>query len=201
MPDWNPIHEVIKTLLSLASTVIALLVGWFVGQRLTYAWNVRQKRREFQLAASQQFYVAYGEFFATWKLWSRLNREAGEFEGRRWELHKRAVAAEATIEGILVKLSAELTLNDQEIETLGSFRQAFQRLRQAIREGRDLSWTTSESPEYRTFKGLAIRVSGLLAREWQLKSPLPETAESQLLRITSNEWERRWEVLVSGKSS
>jgi hypothetical protein len=192
MSDWNPLHEAINTLYALASTIIALLIGWFVGQRLTYVWNVRQKRREIQLAASQQFYVAYGEFFATWKLWNRLERDIEDFEARRWELHKRAAAAEAIVEGILVKLSSELTLSELEIATLGFFRQAFQHLREAIRQDCVLSWTTSEDPEYKAFKGLATRVSGLLAREWSMKPPTPDEAESQLLKITASDWEKRW---------
>jgi hypothetical protein len=190
MSDWNPIREAIKTLFALAGTVIALFVGWLFGQRLTYLWNVRQKRREFQLAASQQFYSAYGEFFATWKLWNRVERNLPDFEARRWELQKRAAAAEATVEAILVKLSSELTLSQIEIETLGLFRQAFQHLREAIREGCVLSWTTSEHPEYSVFKGLATRVSALLAREWHGPPPSAEEAESQLLSIAANHWEK-----------
>jgi hypothetical protein len=192
MSDWNPIHEAINTMFGLVGTVIVLFAGWFVGQRLTYLWNVRQKRREFQLAASQQFYSAYGEFFATWKLWNRLERNLPEFEARRWELLKRAAAAEATVEAILVKLSSEHTLSPREIETLGLFRQAFQHLREAIREGSVLSWTTSEHPEYSAFKGLATRVSALLTEEWHGLPPTADEAESQLRSITANHWEKDW---------
>jgi len=192
MSDWNPLHEAIKALYALAGTLVALFVGWFVGHRLSYVWNVRQKRREIQLAASQQFYIAYGEFFVTWKLWNRLERNIEDFEARRWELHKRAAAAEAIVEGILVKLSSELTLSQKEVETLGLFRQAFQHLRESIREGSVLSWTTSEHPEYRAFKGLATRVAALLAKEWLGPPPPVEEAEAQLLSITDNRWEKLW---------
>jgi hypothetical protein len=66
MSEW--LHrELIKALLSLAAGIVALLLTWLVGQRLTYWWNVRQKRRELQLSALQQFYTAYGEFFAVWE--------------------------------------------------------------------------------------------------------------------------------------
>jgi len=65
--------------------------------------RIRQKRRELQLSATQQFYAAYGEFFAVWKLWNRLDRSSDSAIGeRQWELHKRAAAAEAVIEGTLV---------------------------------------------------------------------------------------------------
>ena len=100
MQDWNPWHEAIKAAYSVGASVIVLALTWFVGSRLTYRWNVRQKSREFQLSASHQFYVAYGEFFAVWKLWNRLDRAAAEFQDRRWELHKREAAAEAIGRGI-----------------------------------------------------------------------------------------------------
>ena len=102
MQDWNPWHEAIKTAYSVVGSALVLALGWLVGQRLTYAWSVRQKRREFQLSSAQQFYLAYGEFFAVWKLWNRLDCPASVFDERRWELHKRAAAAEAIIEGTLV---------------------------------------------------------------------------------------------------
>jgi hypothetical protein len=166
MQDWNLAHEAIKAALSLGVAVVVLLLGWFFGQKLTYKWNVRQKSRELQLSASQQFYIAYGEFFAVWKLWNRLDRKADGFEDRRWELHKRSAAAEAIIEGTLVKLSSELELEEEDLNYLGRFRQAFQQLRQAIRKDQDLPWPSSDDPQYRTFKSLAIHVSGLLTSEW-----------------------------------
>ena len=39
--------------ISLAVTLVGLGVGWLVGQRLTYQWNLRQKRRESELATAQ----------------------------------------------------------------------------------------------------------------------------------------------------
>ncbi|MGA3240204.1 MAG: hypothetical protein ABSG03_28340 [Bryobacteraceae bacterium] len=59
MQDWNPWHEAIKAAYSIAGAVVVLALGWLVGSRLTYRWNVRQKSREFQLSASQQFYVDF----------------------------------------------------------------------------------------------------------------------------------------------
>ena len=96
--------EAIRALYSLLVSSVTLLLGWLVGQRLTYRWNIRQKRREAQLSTTQQFYSAYGEFFAVWKLWNRLGGDDSAREDRRWELHKRAAAAEAAVEGTLVKL-------------------------------------------------------------------------------------------------
>jgi hypothetical protein len=195
MQDWNPWHEAIKAAYSFGSALVVLALGWLVGQRLTYVWSVRQKRREFQLSISQQFYVAYGEFFAVWKLWNRLDRTAAAFEDRGWELHKRAAAAEAIIEGTLVKLSSELTLDEEQINGLGRFRQAFQQLRQSIRQNRLLPWSDSENPEYKTFKTLAVRVAALLGKDWQRNPPSSERAGTQLLQITSNRWEQDWVIV------
>jgi hypothetical protein len=192
MQDWSLVQEAVKAAYSLGSAIIVLVFGWGIGHQLTYKWNVRQKSREFQLSAAQQFYLAYGEFFAVWKLWNRLDRTANGFEDRRWELHKRSAAAEAIIEGTLVKLSSELELKEEDLNYLGRFRQAFQQLRQAVREDRHLLWPGSDNPAYRTFKSLAIRVSGLLTSKWPSSPPSRERAIEQLLRITSNDWEEKW---------
>jgi len=123
---------------------------------------------------------------------NRLDHAAAAFEDRSWELHKRAASAEAIIEGTLVKLSSELNLHEEQINSLGRFRQAFQQLRQAIREGRLLPWDYSDHPEYTTFKTLAVHVAALLGKNWPDSPPSCERAASQLLQITSNRWEHEW---------
>jgi hypothetical protein len=133
-------QEVIKAVLALAVSTVTLALGWQFGQRLTYRWNVKQKRRDMQLSVSQAFYLSYGEFFAVWKLWNRAERSAHDFEARSWELHKRAAAAEATVEAMLVKFSAELPLTRHQIKVLGCFRQGYQQLRQSIRSNKLLPW-------------------------------------------------------------
>lgn len=198
MQDLAPLQEAIKAAYSFGTSALVLCLGWFIGLRLTYAWNMRQKRREFQLSSAQQFYLAYGEFFAVWKLWNRLDRAASAsvLEERSWELHKRAAAAEAIIEGTLVKLSSELRLSDEQLDTLGCFRQAFQQLREAIREGHDLAWDSSEAPKYKAFKTLAVNVSILLGKDWPKEAPCHRCASRQLMKITSNEWEKKWFLKV-----
>lgn len=159
MSDWNANHELVKALLSLVvslGTVAAtVLVAWAFGQRLSFRWQVRQKRRELQMSASEQFYSAYGAFFSVWKLWNQLDRKVTSFDDRRWELHKSAANAEATVEGTLVKISSELLLNPRQIIELALFRQGFQRLRQAICNDHQLNWDSSQHPEYIAFKRLA----------------------------------------------
>lgn len=162
MTEASVIVELVRVGFTLIASALLLALGWFIGLRLTYKWNIRQKRREIQLSASQSFYSSYGEFFAIWKLWNRVDHKAPSFDDRRWELYKRAAAVEGVIEGILVKLCSELTLCDEELKILGSFRQAFQQLRDSIRDQKPLAWTHSEHPSYVVFKTLAVQVASLL---------------------------------------
>jgi hypothetical protein len=192
LDDWNLRHEALKSSLSTGSAAIVLGLSWFVGQRLTYAWNIRQKRRELQLSALQQFYVAYGEFFAVWKLWNRLDRKNLNFDERAWELHKRAAAAEAIVEGTLVKLCCELPLTAGEIETLARFRQLFQQLRQSIRQHDLLPWLTSETPAYQDFKKLAVAVAFLLKGDSTGNLNSQRISGRNLLDVTSNRWEKEF---------
>lgn len=200
MSDWNVWHEAAKAGFATLASLLTVLLGWFVGQRLTFEWNVRQKRRELQLAATQQFYAAYGEFFVVWKLWNRLDHAGASFEDRRWELHKRSAAAEAIVEGIQVKLSSELCLSDDQICHLGRFRQAFQLLREVIRENQILPWTSSEQSVYKCFKELAVKMAALLASDWPKTPPTNERAANQLLTITSDRWAGEWQTQVAGAS-
>jgi hypothetical protein len=190
--SWSINHELIKAAISGASGIVLLASTWLVGQRLTYEWNVRQKRRESQLSSLQQFYLAYGEFFAIWKLWNRLDQNATTADERRWELLKRSSAAEAIIEAILVKLSLELILSDDDVSNLGRFRQAFQQLRESIRDSKPLPWKSAESPEYKTFKALSIVVAGLLNGKWPNEPPPRSRAQDQLSLITANKWMKDW---------
>jgi hypothetical protein len=186
-------HELIKAAITAFNGILLLALTWFVGQRLAYQWNVRQKRRELQLASLQQFYLAYGEFFAVWKLWNRLERKAPTFDDRRWELWKRAATAESTVEATLVKLSLEIDLDENDINNLGRFRQAFQQLRESIRDNVILPWPSGDCPEYRTFKALSVVVAALLNNsEWSSSSISRRRTQEQLEKITSNQWERDW---------
>ena len=39
--------EIEKAILNLLVALVTLGAGWFVGQRLSFRWNIRQKQREF----------------------------------------------------------------------------------------------------------------------------------------------------------
>jgi hypothetical protein len=73
-----------------ASGLCLLVIGWFVGQRLTVLWNLRQKYKEYDLETAREFHTLYGEFFAIWKLWDYYLKDATmKAEGSRWSLLDR----------------------------------------------------------------------------------------------------------------
>ncbi len=55
--------EFLKAGLSAVVAIITLSLGWFIGQRLTHYWSVRQKNRELELSMANDFYKLYGIFF------------------------------------------------------------------------------------------------------------------------------------------
>ena len=98
-------------------------MGWFVGQRLTISWNLRQKRRELDLAIVQQLHAIYGEFkevIKAWRLAMRGGQEIKLPDTLRWELLARACALEAKYETILIKMASERLLTAQDRSQLAS---------------------------------------------------------------------------------
>jgi hypothetical protein len=62
-------------------------------------------------------------------------------------------------------------LDGDDVSSLGRFRQAFQQLRESIRDSQILPWLYADYPEYRTFNALPITVAALLNGKWS-GSPL-----------------------------
>jgi hypothetical protein len=187
--------EVFKAALSLGvGAGIALIGGLLVGH-LTNKWQqsqqTRQKKYETDLNAVKSFYDLYGEFFAVWKLWN-YELEAGKsnLPNQKWNLLDRAAVAEGKVEAILVKIASEKELTKAQIETLGMFRQAYQHLRQKIRDDAKLEWPHSEHPQYLEFKRRAAELAAVLADS--------NVDQSEQLRlITANKpWEDRWNSLL-----
>jgi putative (di)nucleoside polyphosphate hydrolase len=78
------------------------------------------------------------------------------------ELLTRATAAEGAIEALFVKVATERILEDDDVRALGLFRQAYQKLREAIRDGQELEWTHG-TPEYRLYNELACKCSRIIS--------------------------------------
>lgn len=188
-------QEIIKSLLSLVVSVVTLGLGWFIGQRLSIYWAIRQKRRELELAAVSEFYKLYGEFFAVWKLWNEFCKGSSSIkqsqslgDSTRWELLQRASNAEGSLESLFVKLASEKKLVKTDIEILGKFRQAYQNLRESISNNQSLNWRYSGHPEYITFKRLAYLVANIILSDTEVRFT------NALEEITSNVWEESWVI-------
>ena len=185
------IDAAIRELPKFLGSLLLLGLVWLVGHRLTVKWNLRQKRRELDLAAVRNFHALYGEFFASWKLWNYLIRDVGAEHlngGTRWDILKRACEAEGRLEALLVGLSCDRSLSDPEVKVLGRFRQLYQCLRQAIRDNHPLRWDSSDHPDYVAFKELAPEIALLIVGVDGTGRQADDAART-VRRITSNQWE------------
>lgn len=174
---WSEVLlEVIKTLFSL----VLLLVSWQVGQRIIAYWDYRKKRNEIDIDSAHRFFGLYGEFRAINRLWNvfcfntlpELMKQAAakgdklieipDSDNVRWELIKRAADAESGVESLILKLTAERRLDRKEMEALGQFRQAYQKLRESIRTDRPLGWSHKKK-QYEVFNDLATRFARMIS--------------------------------------
>lgn len=183
-------HELARGGINLAVTLVVLGAGWLVGQRLTYQWNLRQKRRESDLATAADLQRLYGDFFAVWKEWNAVapNNDAQA----RAALLRRACDGEGLLERVIVKLASERRLSTADRETVGRFRQGYQRLRRSIRDSERLPWQGSEHPEYLAFKRLAVAVTLIVGREPGRSRIGPDEAFAAPRDITANRHEKDW---------
>lgn len=175
----------LRELPKLVSALILLLLAWFVGQRISMNWNLRQKQKENEVQAAHNFHTLYGEFFAIWKLWNYYVRDLGAEQlpdVSRSSLLDRACSAEGRLESTLVRLACDDALDRSQIAVLGQFRQLYQQLRQSIRDNKALAWDHADHPHYLAFKATAPKVVSLIVRR-----KIVDTKTLQL--ITSNEWE------------
>jgi len=153
------------------TAVVGSVLAWVVGTSVSYVWDERRRRRESDLTALATFYQLYGQFFATWKLWSSNKRYGAKLappDQVQWGLLECAENVEGGFEALLVKLASERSLNNDDKLLLGCFREAYQMLREKIRENEPLDWWASPThsgdgfEQYRAFKALAGYVASLL---------------------------------------
>ncbi len=177
----------------MTGAALAAVLAWLLGNRISAWWSVWQKRRESALAAATEFSRLYSEFFSIWKLWNySLHEDAKAPNDLRWELLTKAAAAEAGVEALLVRLTCEACLTAREVEIAGKFRQAYQQLREAIRDGSKLDWHRHDHPEYLAFKRLGAAFGILVSTLDRRGQPSERQASTVLAEITSNKWETMW---------
>lgn len=191
-PEWTQAAP------TAAITLGTLILGWLVTTRVSDRWDKLKARRERDLRSLDAFYELYGRFFATWKLWEVAYRErdSAMFSDRRQELLREAASAEGELDALWVRVTSERVLSSNDIELLGCYRQAFQRLRESIREDVPLVWGKSNHQEYVAFKMLSSTVAGLLSRASSLELPERSEAAAALDRITHNTFEGKWRELT-----
>jgi len=149
-------------------TSVTLILTWLVGQRILALWEYRKKSQEWAKDAAERFESTYGEWKAIWRLWKTL--KDGKLTGNaispttRWDLLNRAAVAEGEIEALLLKLAFERQISKGQRTRLGLFRQAFQTLREAIRDDQPIDWTR-DSSEYWLMHGLSIEAGNMLLRD------------------------------------
>jgi hypothetical protein len=194
------VYEYLMSVLDKAAPdlVVAAVTGFvilLVGQRVAYVWAIRQKRREQNLLAAQEFEKLYGEFFSVWKLWNYYIRDVGATElpgASRWELLNRACTAEASVEATLIGLVSNRDLKEDTIPLLGQFRQTYQRLRESIRDNEALPWDSSNDREYIEFKTSAAKVAALIESGARSASSDADGRVEAWLKVTSNKFEDFW---------
>jgi hypothetical protein len=192
--------EAVKLVPTIVASAVGVLASWMLGQRILTSWQIRQRRKELQLASLAEFYSAYGEFFAVWKIWNyRLRKDRASEDD---DVFVRAATMEGRVEAIVVRLAAERKLSPRDIGCFGQLRQAFQELRHAIRAGRPLRWNYSGHPKYHKLKELAAYAAASLSDDGLWIKPSPAEAQEALLAITSNDNEAAWNaVAVEAESS
>ena len=188
--------ELFKSILSLIVAALSLSATWFIGQRLTAYWNLRQKRNELNLASLQAFHALYGEFKEVVKIWRLAKRPLKQPveipHDERWKLLTRACAIESKSEALVLRLTTERFLSSEESATIGLFRQAIQTLRQSIRDNTDCP-LGSRRAEYRLMNHLAPQVAAIVSADLPKQAPCAQRAQSQLamvVDITSSRWQQ-----------
>jgi hypothetical protein len=174
--------EVIKTGL----VCLTLGFGWFVGQRIISYWDIKKKRQELDIATAREFHRLYGEFKEVSRLWRGFcftGKKVAYPQTLPMELLRRAAAAEGGIEAIIVKLATERILETEDIKTLGLFRQAYQKLREAIRDDKCLEWTHG-TPEYELYNDLASKSACIIVSNGTRRRSQPAESSAVLKEIT-----------------
>ena len=157
--------------------------------RIIAYWDIRKKRQELDIAIAREFHKLYGEFKEVSRLWRAFtftgdrNQQLIFPDTTRLDLLKRANASEGSVEAIVVKLATERDLTDDDIKTLGLFRQVYQQLRKAIRDGVPLESTYGTS-EYTLFNDLASKIACIISSNKNKMCPIAE-APDVLRKITA----------------
>lgn len=202
-------NEIIGIFIKFLLSIISLFFIWFIGQRISYLWNIRQKQKELDLISAREFYDLYGKFFSLWKLWNSsftdpwcsapymsLDELPEKF---RWYSFEEACKIESRMEAIFVQVSGSKALKIRDVEVLGKFRQGFQQIRETIRSNDRLAWDSATHPEYLAFKHLGTEVGEILSKRRNTKFKNERCNVLFQECITCNIWETIWPEPANGE--
>ena len=179
-------EQVIIEVIKLGLSIIFLFITWGIGQSILTYWEVKKKRKELDIQTVQRLQELIGEWKTVWRLWKVYKENAANSlnkpEYTRWELLSRVSAAEGGIEAILLKIASERSITKGDCEQLGLFRQAYQQLREAIRDDNSILWDRKD-PEYWMFHELSVRVTYIFEGSEAKRSA--EDANANLKKILS----------------
>jgi hypothetical protein len=169
----------------MVAAVFAAGLGIWIARRFTARHEERSAQRQRAEAAAEDFYSAYGSFFAAWKSWNdyrglSIEKERPDMvtpEDRRTFL-ARASDAEGKFETFLIWLTVERQLSPTDLDRLWCFRRGYKQLRFRVRDDRRLGWTRREEgdpgKQYDAFKGLTVSVAAMIARPAAAQSSRPK---------------------------
>src|SRR5881392_4131116 len=108
----------------IAGGIVAAIVAWWITRPL----EERRARSARDKEAADDFYRAYGGFFAAWKAWAAFKPDAGGSQRaptqEEWmALLARSAEAEGALESFLIRLTLERRLSQTDIARLWCFRQ------------------------------------------------------------------------------
>ena len=178
---------------AIIAAVISTLIGGLIVGVISSRWARSQKLRELDFATLEQFQQLYGEFFALYHLWDDFKRGLFQgFESSQKEIAKdiieRAYSMEGRMEAVLTKIAAEKELSLNEIDSLGRFRQAFQRMRKHVSRDKPFNWDCDFHREYASLKIHASRAADIILFG---RPRVPTRSHLQILEITSNRYETK----------
>lgn len=177
--------------IELLKGAVAIITVVAVGGTVTAWWTRLQKQRETDMQELAKLYELYGTYLSLRRMWNCYAEKKADAPDTttRWSFLQTATDTEGAFESLLVKVTSERRLSDDEKETLGHFRQSYQSLREAIRDNKPHNWNRSEDPQYVAFKTGATYLASLLgSARWWLRRP---DAAKTLLEITSNKYETK----------
>lgn len=154
--------------------VFVALIAWLVTDRFAQRRESSRAQHDRNLAAAEELYAVYGQFFAAWKAWEFVRGRRRDEKGTltpetRRELLEKAAEAEGRYESLIVRVAVEHRLSVTDRAALWSLRFALKELRKAIREDVPLGWWRTDDPtfpeshlgalKYLAFKDLTARVA------------------------------------------